>query len=87
VTSRLSREFRECFARLPKDVQESTREAYKRWKDNHRHPGLRFKPIQGLDNIYSVRIGINWRALGVLKDDTIVWYWIGSHAEYDRIIG
>jgi hypothetical protein len=47
---------------------------------------LQFKKLQGLDATYSVRITSGYRALGVLEDDVIVWFWIGSHADYDRLI-
>ena len=36
--------------------------------------------------IYSVRIGLHWRAVGTREGDVMIWYWIGSHAEYDRIV-
>jgi len=36
--------------------------------------------------VYSIRVGIGWRALGVMVDDTIVWFWIGSHAEYELLL-
>jgi hypothetical protein len=38
------------------------------------------------DDIYSARISLDYRALAVLKGDRIIWYWIGSHAEYDRLV-
>jgi hypothetical protein len=36
--------------------------------------------------VYSVRVGIGWRALGLLEGDTVIWFWVGSHAEYDSIL-
>jgi hypothetical protein len=36
--------------------------------------------------LYSIRVGHRWRALGYRRDDTMIWFWIGSHAEYDKII-
>lgn len=48
---------------------------------------LRFKSIHSTRPIYSVRIGLDYRAVGIRRDaDDIVWYWIGSHAEYDKLI-
>jgi hypothetical protein len=35
---------------------------------------------------YSARVGIGYRAVGVLDGDTITWFWIGSHANYDRLL-
>jgi len=51
------------------------------------HPGLNFKRVPPHPDIYSIRIGIGYRALGVMPNSAeIVWYWIGSHADYDRMI-
>ena len=77
----------ECFSRLPDEIQQQARRVYQIWRDNPSHPGLRFKPIQGHEGIYSVRIGRGWRALGKLDGDTVTWFWIGSHADYDGLIG
>jgi hypothetical protein len=49
-------------------------------------PGLQFKKLEGEENIYSARIGLEYRALAVMKKDRVVWYWIGSHSEYDRLV-
>ncbi|WP_069790210.1 hypothetical protein A5482_009805 [Cyanobacterium sp. IPPAS B-1200] len=48
----------------------------------------RFKIVKAKENIWSVRIGIGWRALGVIRtdEDKIVWFWVGSHAEYDKML-
>jgi hypothetical protein len=45
---------------------------------------LHFKKLEGEDRIYSVRIGLGYRALGAMKGNRVVWFWIGSDAEYDR---
>jgi hypothetical protein len=50
------------------------------------HPSLRFKLVHPTRPIYSVRIGLDYRALGLREGDTMVWFWIGSHAEYDRLV-
>jgi hypothetical protein len=42
--------------------------------------------VEGFEDIYSARIGLRYRALAVVKGDEAVWYWVGSHAEYDRLI-
>ena len=49
-------------------------------------PGLRFKQVHATRPIYSVRVGPAWRALGVLDGSTMVWFWIGSHADYDKLL-
>jgi hypothetical protein len=88
VKSELSPDFFGLFRKLPERVRHTARKNYKLWKANPHHPSLEFKPIKGTENIYSIRVGIGWRAVGVLKksDDAIVWFWIGSHSEYDKLI-
>jgi hypothetical protein len=50
------------------------------------HPSLRFKKVDEESNAFSVRIGLGYRALGVMEGSIIVWFWIGSHADCDRLI-
>lgn len=75
-----------CFRALPPRIQRLARKNYKIWKDNPSHPGLQFKPVGKRPAVYAVRVGVGWRALGVKIDESIVWFWIGSHADYDRIL-
>ena len=86
MQSQTTRQFRRLLSDLPADVQRAARRAYRQFRDNPAHPGLQFKKLEGDDNIYSVRIGLEYRALGVMKKERIVWYWIGSHSEYDRLV-
>jgi hypothetical protein len=78
--------FRRAFATLPKEVQRQARQAYFTFSNDPGHPALRFKKVHANKSIYSVRIGLGYRALGNKAGDEIVWFWIGSHAEYDRLI-
>jgi hypothetical protein len=87
VISELTSDFVKCFRKLPENIKDLARKNYKLWKQDSNHPGLNFKKIHSSENIYSIRIGIKWRALGVLKDkNTIIWFWIGSHNDYDSMI-
>jgi len=56
------------------------------FRRNPSHPGLNFKKVDEENNIYSARIGRGYRALGQLEGSEIVWFWIGPHSEYDRLI-
>jgi hypothetical protein len=56
------------------------------WKDNPGHPGLQFKLVGLRNPVFPIRAGVGYRALGLKVDDGIVWFWIGSHAEYARLI-
>lgn len=86
IESRITRSFRLAFDGLPEDVRVRARRAYRLFREKPEHPSLRFKKVADSENIYSVRIGLGYRALGLLEGSTIVWFWIGSHADYDRLI-
>lgn len=86
MNSRLTEDFLACFAKLPDAVKAQARKAFRRWRDDPSHPSLHFKRVHSHEPIYSVRIGLGWRALGLLEANTIYWFWIGSHAEYDTLI-
>jgi hypothetical protein len=86
VKSRTTAQFRKLFANLPEQVQEQTRAAYRQFKENSSHPSLRFKKVHPKLPIYSARISKNYRAVGQLDGDTAIWFWIGPHAEYDKLL-
>ena len=78
-------DFRALFGKLPPPVQAQARRSYKLWKQDPFHSSLHFKQIHATEPLWSVRIGLGWRALGLRENDTIHWFWIGSHADYDHI--
>ena len=86
MNSIVTKDFLDCFARLPDEIKTRARRAYRTWHADPSSRGLHFKPVRGQADLYSVRIGRSWRALGTLKGDTVTWFWIGSHAEYDGLI-
>ncbi len=86
MNSELTDEFLACFRRLPERIKRQARKNYRIWKDDPYHPSIDFKRVGTVSPVYSVRVGIGWRALGLKQDDTVVWFWIGSHAEYDRLL-
>lgn len=82
-----SRRFRDLLRALPKDVRRQAYAAYQQFKRDPFHPSLQFKLVSQNEPLYSVRIGLGYRALGLRDEaDEIVWIWIGSHAEYDKLI-
>lgn len=81
-----TRQFRQLFASLPNRIQRQARQAYRLFRQDSWHPGLHFKRVHDVPPIYSARVGIGYRAVGVLDGDHIAWFWIGSHAEYDRLL-
>ena len=85
MQSRATRQFWRLFSQLPPGAQRDAKRAYRLFQDNPA-PGLQFKKLEGEDNIYSIRIGLGYRALAVMNKDRTVWYWIGSHRDYDRLV-
>jgi mRNA-degrading endonuclease RelE of RelBE toxin-antitoxin system len=79
--------FWEKYRRLDKSIQERARKAFKLWIENPFHPSLHFKCINAEENIWAVRINLGYRVLGVLDEDTVTWFWVGSHDEYEKYFG
>ncbi len=78
--------FWKAYRALPEHVRSAAREAYRRFEENPAHPGFQFKRLGKKRSVCSVRIGLDHRALGVVSGGTVIWFWIGSHAEYDRLL-
>ena len=62
------------------------RDAYELFRQNPSHPELRFKKVNPDPPTYSARVGIGYRAVGGMDGDTVIWCWIGSHADYDKLL-
>jgi mRNA-degrading endonuclease RelE of RelBE toxin-antitoxin system len=86
MKSRVTKEFRTRLECLPKEIREQAFHAYNIWRNNPYHNSLQFKRVSRRQPIYSVRIGIGYRAMGFRENDQIYWFWIGAHAEYDRLL-
>jgi hypothetical protein len=86
VQSQTTAAFRSLLDAAPAAVQAKAKAAYRLWAENPAHPSLRFKKVHDSLPIYSVRIDLDWRAVGVMKDGTMVWFWIGSHSAYERLL-
>ena len=65
-------------------AKRAARKAYRLWAGNPFHPSLHFKCINQQESAWSVRITRSYRAVGILEGDTVTWFWIGSHADYER---
>jgi hypothetical protein len=86
VISELTAEFIEAFRLLPEPIQKKARKNYQLWKSNPAHPSLEFKRVHPRRPVYSVRVGTGWRAVGIVSDDAILWFWIGSHNAYEKLL-
>ena len=79
-----SPEFWASYGALPADVRSLADKSFALLKTNSRHPSLRLKNV---GDYVSVRVGLSYRAVGIEVHDGVSWFWIGSHAEYDKIVG
>lgn len=78
--------FWECYKKLPPKIQRLADKNYKLLKTDPLHPSLHFKKVGRKKELWSVRVGLVHRALAVEKSKGIVWFWIGSHSDYDKLI-
>jgi len=79
--------FWEQHRKLDRDIRAKVTKAYRLWADDPFHPSLRFKCVNRSENIWSVRVTLSCRALGVLDEDTVTWFWIGRHDAYEQFFG
>lgn len=86
MNSRVTSQYWQLLRALPNSVRRAARRAYRRFHADPQHQSLRFKKLNTKRPIWSARINNDYRAMGVYDGDTIVWFWIGSHEEYDKII-
>ena len=86
MKSKRTRQFHVLFAELPEQVQRQANAAYQLFRENPSHPGLSFKQVSPRGPVYSARVGLHYRALCIRKSDHYLWFWIGSHAEYDKML-
>lgn len=81
-----SKRFWQCMEALPTDIQELARRDYALLRTDPQHPSLHFKSVAH-GRFHSVRIGLRHRALGIPVDGGVHWFWIGTHNDYDSLIG
>ncbi len=81
-----SKRFWQCLDALPSDIQDLAHRNYARLKADPTHPSLHFKAV-GSDQYHSIRVGLYYRALGVAVPGGVHWFWIGTHGEYDKLVG
>ncbi len=84
MNSYTSRDFWQKYRRLPVSIRQLARKSYRLWCENPNHPSLHFKKVG--QHTWSARIGRDYRVLAAPVVDGYVWFWIGRHAEYERLI-
>jgi len=86
VRSHATPRFWAAYRELPAEIRSLAQKAYRLFQENPGHPSLHFKKVHDRDPIYSARVTVGYRAVGLLEDDEITWFWIGTHAGYDRLL-
>jgi mRNA-degrading endonuclease RelE of RelBE toxin-antitoxin system len=87
MKSRRNRRFRDLLRLLPSDIRKQALAAYQLFLADPFHPSLQFKRVGKNNPVWSARVGLDYRVLGLRdSDDEIEWFWIGTHAEYDKLI-
>jgi hypothetical protein len=86
VKSVATRRFWRLFQALPTEVQDLAGKNYRLWRANPGHPSLSFRRLQGSEDRFSIRIGDYDRALGRKTGEKMIWVWIGTHSDYDRLV-
>jgi hypothetical protein len=84
VNHRTNARFWRCYRRLPKDIRDLADRNYATLKVDSNHRALHFKKI---GELWSARVGLHYRALATESESDLVWFWIGPHAEYDKLVG
>jgi hypothetical protein len=69
---------------LPPEIKRQARQAYRQFQENPFHPSLRFHELRGYPGYWSARVTLSYRAVCRREGDTVYWFWIGSHADFDR---
>lgn len=83
MNHRTTKKFWVHYDRLPKRIKELANKNFRLLKRDHEHPSLNLKKIE---DMWSVRVGSRYRALGFDHKDYVLWFWIGPHAEYDKFM-
>lgn len=84
MTHTTTPDFWKRFRMLPHDIRRLARKNYRLLRDNPKHPGLQFKPVG--PNTWSARVGIKHRAVAAKSGSHFIWFWVGPHDEYERLI-
>ena len=85
MISRGTDEFWRLYHALPSEIKTAARAAHARFVENPAHPGLRLERLNADPRAWSVRVTRDYRAvIRRYENDVWLWFWIGSHREFDR---
>ena len=86
MISHTNSNFWKLYKKLPLNIRETAKKQYRLFISDSYHASLHFKRVHSTRPIYSARITRNYRAVGILEENIIVWFWIGSHDDYDKLL-
>ncbi len=86
MTSHTTTSFWKLYRALPKTVQRQAKSAFRKFQQEPFQSGLQFKQVHETLPVYSARINRDFRCVGIRHTEKIVWYWIGSHSDYEKLL-
>jgi len=86
VKSKTLASFWNAYQSLPEEAKRAARKTYQLWSDSPFHPSLHFKCVEPEERVWSIRLTRSYRALGILEGDTVTWFWVGNHENYEQQI-
>ena len=81
-----TKRFWQLYRNLPESIRQLAVKNYHLWRSDPNHPSLRFRLLAGSTHRFTIRVGAHHRALAFQSNDSITWVWIGTHAEYVRLV-
>ena len=78
--------FWKLYEKLPPAIREQAKKQYRIFRNDPYHAGLHFKCVHSSHPIYSARITRDYRVVGVMNDNTIIWFWVGNHDDYENLL-
>ena len=86
MISHTHKNFWKLYQKLPQNIREQAKKQYRIFVNDPYHSSLHFKCVHSTKPIYSARITKDYRSVGVLTENIIVWFWIGNHKEYEKLL-
>jgi hypothetical protein len=84
VKSVATKRFWKLYRALPAEARGQAREAFRLFQADPSHPGLSLERLRSDPDSWAARVSRSYRAVARKHEDTMIWYWIGTHADFDR---
>jgi len=86
MISHINARWKKSYKNLPKHIRRVANKQYKLFRQDPYRASLHFKKIHSTKAIFSARVNQNYRTIGIINENIIIWFWIGSHDDYDKLI-